>query len=122
MRDSSSAAALVVDDDDRERDVTAGALLDAGVAIIETTCGRQALNTLDHHPELGWLVTELTLPDLDGVLVAQLARRKRPDLRVLVLSADSARLATATAFGYAVAAKPIRRRDFIASVKGLAGP
>ncbi|WP_213233991.1 response regulator [Caballeronia sp. NK8] len=46
---------------------------------------RDALDALTQHPEIGLLFTDLIMPGgINGVMLAQEARRRRPRLRILL--------------------------------------
>jgi DNA-binding NarL/FixJ family response regulator len=58
-----------------------------GVRVLaEAADGPGALALVDAHPEADLLVLDLTMPGLDGNAVLLAAKRKRPDLKVVVLT------------------------------------
>jgi CheY-like chemotaxis protein len=42
-----------------------------------------ALQLLDKHPEIVLMFTDVVMPEVNGAKLAQEARRRRPDLRIL---------------------------------------
>jgi signal transduction histidine kinase/ActR/RegA family two-component response regulator len=77
-------AILIVEDDDDVRDYAARALRQLGYAVIEAADGTAALRILETAPQIRLLFTDVGLPGgLDGRQLADEARRRRPDLKVL---------------------------------------
>lgn len=80
---STSEVVLVVEDDDQVRELTVEMLLDLGYGVIEARDGVDALRTLDLHPEICLLFTDVVLPGMNGRQLAEEASKKRPGLKVL---------------------------------------
>lgn len=80
---------LVVEDDAAVRPVAAGILEDAGFRVLEAAGGDQAFRLLDQHPEIALIFTDIVMPGIDGFALAERARLKRPDLRVLYTTGDA---------------------------------
>ncbi|HEU0216118.1 MAG TPA: ATP-binding protein, partial [Stellaceae bacterium] len=81
----SGAAAhiLVVDDDPDVRWVTAEDLREAGYIVAEADSGRAALTILEGDLPCDLMVVDLVMAGLSGLDTVRLARRRRPDLKVL---------------------------------------
>jgi signal transduction histidine kinase/ActR/RegA family two-component response regulator len=86
---------LVVDDDPGVRWVIAEDLRTIGYSVTEADCGAAALAILDRDDPCDLVVMDLMMPGLSGLDTAHLARRTRPDLKVLFASgyADMSRFA-----------------------------
>ena len=75
---------LVVEDDDDVRGYSADILRDLGYRVVEAPEGAAALAALDSEPHIRLLFTDVGLPGgLNGRQLADEARRRRPDLKVL---------------------------------------
>jgi PAS domain S-box-containing protein len=75
---------LVVEDEAEVRAYTTGVLTELGYAVVEAQNGRIALSTLNQHPEVRLLFTDVGLPGgMNGRQLAEAARRRRPTLKVL---------------------------------------
>ncbi len=74
---------LVVEDEHRLREVSTAGLRDLGYTILEAPNGTEALKLLDANPGINCLFTDIVMPDMTGRVLADEARRRRPDLRVL---------------------------------------
>src|SRR5579871_2752344 len=79
--------ALVVDDQEGMRRLMARTLGAAGYRTIEAADGGEALTVLENGAPVDLLVTDLHMPVLEGHELARRARAKRPDLRVLHVTA-----------------------------------
>jgi DNA-binding NtrC family response regulator len=99
---------LVVAHEDQIRATATDALQNRGFGVVLTRCGRQAVEAVRRDRTIDLLVTEMDLPDLDGITLAQLAQRHRPDLKVLLLSADRAELRVAAKFDLYGLKEPVR--------------
>jgi PAS domain S-box-containing protein len=89
---------LLVEDDEDVRAHSAEILAELGYRVLEAANGRAALALLERHGEIGLLFTDIGLPGgMNGRQLADEARRRRPDLPVLLATgyASSALLPTA---------------------------
>ncbi|MFN3685761.1 PAS domain S-box protein [Salinarimonas sp.] len=78
--------ALVVDDEDLVRASVADMLMELGFDVVEATSGEEALALIAAGHPVALLVTDHLMPGMSGVDLARAARRRRPDLAVLVVS------------------------------------
>ena len=77
---------LVVDDDPDVRWIIAQDLQEIGYVVTEADSGRAALEILERDTPCDLMVTDLVMPGLSGLDTLRLARRTRPDLKVLFAS------------------------------------
>jgi PAS domain S-box-containing protein len=80
---------LLVEDDDLIRSSTAEMLVDLGHTVIQAADAAAALRALEAQA-IDVLVTDVGLPDLSGVELAQRALKTRPDLSVVFATGDEA--------------------------------
>jgi CheY-like chemotaxis protein len=99
---------LVVDDDTDVRWIIAQDLQEMGCIVAQAESGRAALAMLDRDAPYDLMVTDLVMPGLSGLDTVRLARRNRPDLKVLFTSgyADLSR------FGDKLGDHPVLRKPF----------
>ena len=74
---------LVVEDEERVRALSVEALRELGYSVVEASGPRQALRMLDEGQEVTLLFTDVVMPDMSGRQLADRARGKRPNLKVL---------------------------------------
>jgi signal transduction histidine kinase/CheY-like chemotaxis protein len=74
---------LVVEDEPAVRRFSVEALEELGYRVLEADGAEAALRLLDDHPEIVLLFTDVVMPDVNGAKLAQEARRRRADLKVL---------------------------------------
>jgi CheY-like chemotaxis protein/two-component sensor histidine kinase len=80
---------LVVDDDAIVRDTTCASLREFGYEVIEAGDGASALRILDSGCAVDVLVTDLVMPGMPGSTLALQARKRRPNLSVIVMTGYS---------------------------------
>jgi CheY-like chemotaxis protein len=81
---------LVVEDQDAVRDFVTHTLRQCGYRVIESANGEEALRAAASLTEpLDLLVTDMVMPQMSGLIVAERLRRRRPSIRVLFISGYS---------------------------------
>jgi signal transduction histidine kinase len=86
VQSGAGAHILVVDDDAAVRWVTVECLRGAGYRVVEADSGRAALTLLKRDEPCDLVVMDHVMPGLSGRDTVRLARRGRPELKVLFLS------------------------------------
>lgn len=77
---------LVVDDDEQVRDGLMGSLQDAGFATLGAEDGGAALEQLDQGAEVDALVTDFSMPGMNGLDLIHRVRASRPGLPAILLT------------------------------------
>jgi PAS domain S-box-containing protein len=103
---------LLVDDDAIVRRITAEVLADAGFVVLVAESGAQALRLLDEGAAIDVLVSDLSMPGMDGVSLIRAAQRSRPALPAILLTGfatDIAELAVSGAVSgsFSLLRKPV---------------
>ena len=75
---SASEVVLVVDDDEKVLRTTAEAFRELGYTVFEAPRPSEALRTLDAHPEVALMFTDVVMPEMSGALWP---RRRSPSTR-----------------------------------------
>jgi DNA-binding response OmpR family regulator len=114
----SGSAILVVEDDESIGSGLERVLDSQGYAVRRLTRGRPALAAADD--EVGLVILDLGLPDVDGIDVCRRLRAARPDLAILIVTARDQELDVvagldAGADDYLV--KPFRLSELLARVR-----
>jgi CheY-like chemotaxis protein len=74
---------LVVEDEERVRALSVEALRELGYSVVEASGPSQALRMLDEGQQVTLLFTDVVMPDMSGRQLADRARGKRPNVKVL---------------------------------------
>ena len=77
---------LVVEDDEKLRLSTVEMLHELGYTVLAADGAATALRLLDEHSDLTLLFTDVVMPDMNGRKLAEEARRRKPDLKVVYTS------------------------------------
>jgi len=81
-----SHTVLIVDDDPAVLEVVVAMLEELGCEVISAPSGADALDRLRQNQKISILITDINMPGMDGHELAELARRRKPELKILQLS------------------------------------
>jgi two-component system cell cycle sensor histidine kinase/response regulator CckA len=87
-----ACSVLVVDDDRGVRRLTARMLQTEGYKVLEAESGAEALRALESDPDIRLLVTDIVMPEMDGLALADRAMAKLPHLRVVLMTGHAPEL------------------------------
>jgi CheY-like chemotaxis protein len=120
------ARILVVDDEPQMREVLCQALEGRGHIVDQAGDGREAfLRLAEHQPDL--VITDLVMPDMEGLETIQALRNKFPALPIIAISGGGrigpeTYLSIAGQFGAErTFAKPFRLAELLTAVRELTG-
>jgi DNA-binding NtrC family response regulator len=119
-----SGSLLLVEDDEQVRSALSRLLADRGFQVIPVGGKAEALAFLDRfHPKLELMITDVVMSGGDGVSLANEARARLPDLRVLFMSGhtEHAILDELAQPGTHFMAKPFVGADLDAALRALIG-
>jgi len=88
---------MIVDDDPEVRVIIAEFLADLGYHVLQAQGAAEALETLARTPDVRLVITDIRMPDMSGIELADIATRRRSGLKIILIS------------GY-FAAQPVERR------------
>jgi len=111
---------LLVDDEEALRTYMGAALTEAGYRVIQAGDGREAVRILlSQHIDL--LVTDLIMPEQEGIETILFVRKNFPSLTVIAISGgDLVLLVVARKLGArAVLCKPFSARELLAAVDSI---
>ena len=111
---------LLVEDDDSLRVMAARILRQRGYAVLEANHGAAALGVLGEHAgRLDILVTDVVMPEMDGIELAHEVTRFRPETRVLFMSGYAQRdlFSGATTPGATLLQKPFRIGELVGAIR-----
>jgi CheY-like chemotaxis protein len=107
---------LVVDDDCSVLETVRQMLEELGCEVVSARGGPEALDRLRRADRIEVLITDINMPQMDGNELAHLAKRIRPQLRVLQLSGRERRRG-----GYAMIRKPFSLEDLATKMEQTMG-
>jgi PAS domain S-box-containing protein len=109
---------LLVEDDESVREFVGFVLRQQGYDVLEAEHGPRALEIAETHPgEIDLLLSDMVMPHMGGVAVAEALRRARPTVRVLHISGYPGD--GVSGGGAALLAKPFSRETLLARVGEL---
>jgi len=113
---------LVVDDDAAIRSLIAELLEEAGYAVLEASCGRQALQLADEHVPAVVLVDQ-RLPDMSGLDVLERLRTRLPSrhIPVIIVSGVAHQFVDGNHGADGILPKPFDILDLVEQVDHVAG-
>ena len=77
---------MIVDDDPEVRVIVAEFLEDFGYQVLQADGGTQALDLLAQTPDLRMIITDIRMPDMSGVELADVATQRQRDLKIILIS------------------------------------
>jgi CheY-like chemotaxis protein len=80
------ATIIVVDDEEAVRTLVAEFLEDFGYHVLQADGGATALRLLEADPRVRLLVTDIRMPDMSGLDLADQAATIRPALKIILIS------------------------------------
>ncbi|HEY0521907.1 MAG TPA: response regulator [Stellaceae bacterium] len=81
------AAILVVEDDPRSHAIAVDLFAGLGLMVFDAWNAENGLALLKQHPEITVLFSDVRLPGMSGIELAEEARKLRPDLKIVLTSA-----------------------------------
>ena len=121
---SSGETILLVEDERVIRALVVEVLQELGYFVLEAVDGPSAARILESDRRIDLLVTDIGLPGLDGRQVADIARKLRPELKVLFMTGYAENAAVASGFlepGMQMITKPFPMKTLSSRVNDLIG-
>jgi CheY-like chemotaxis protein len=86
-RDGRGGTVLLVEDSDAVRAVVANMLESGGLTVLQATGGEEALALVRQgEAPIDLLLTDIVMPEMNGVELADRLERERPDVRILFMT------------------------------------
>jgi len=109
---------LIADDNELLRNSIADILEDAGYSVVEASTGKQALRHLNSSTDFALLITDLMMPDMEGLELIQVLRKAHPELSIVAISGCFDGLHVARLLGVKeILAKPCKRAAVLKTVE-----
>jgi DNA-binding NtrC family response regulator len=85
-----SAQIIIAEDEHSLRVLISGLLADRGLKVLQADDGVQALKLLDEAPGISLLLSDVKMPNMNGYELVEAAVKRRPELKVLMMTAYAA--------------------------------
>jgi putative nucleotidyltransferase with HDIG domain len=111
---------LVVDDEEPIREIVSSMLMSANYQCRQASAGQQALALLDSGEEFELVLSDIMMPDLDGIGLLERTKERYPDMPVVLVTAVhdiSVALAAIRNGAYDYLLKPFEREQLLATVR-----
>jgi CheY-like chemotaxis protein len=112
---------LIVDDEAPVRDVLKHKLEQCGYDVCEAADGNEAIRALES-VSFDLVITDIIMPEKDGIETICFLRAKQPDVKVIAISAPSNQLFLESAYGLGAARvfnKPLKLAELAQAVEEL---
>jgi len=121
---ASAIRLLLVDDEVLLREVLGEQLEEAGYSVLSAANGEEALALLEAGEAVDVLVTDLSMPGIDGLAVIRAAQERHPGLPAVLLTGYAGEDVTLAVSGtvagaFSLLRKPIRLHDLIDRIQSL---
>ena len=115
------ARLLVIDDDPEVREVTVETLRALGFDVVSAESAKLGLDILQSGVRLDLVVTDFSMPEMNGVEFIRHAHRSHPGLPCLLVTgyAETSAFADAIAGGITILRKPYRMRELADTIQRL---
>jgi CheY-like chemotaxis protein len=77
---------MIVDDDPEVRAIVAEFLEDFGYQVLQADGGAQALDLLSGSPDLRMIITDIRMPEMSGIELANVATARHGELKIILIS------------------------------------
>ncbi|UIK03777.1 response regulator [Neorhizobium galegae] len=111
------ARLLIVDDTPSSLESVRLALEGLVSTIFVATSGSEAIEVLERHPDIEAVISDIMMPGMSGIELAEEIRRKNSRLPVVLMTGYSDKLEAGTEVGCPVVAKPFKIEDLAASLE-----
>ena len=111
---------LVVDDDLGVRRLTARMLRAGGYKVLEAESGAEALRMLEGDSDVSLMLTDIVMPEMDGLVLADRALAKLPRLHVVLMTGHALELTAKLDLGESpmpVLLKPFTAEQLLGKVR-----
>lgn len=116
---------LIIDDDSAVRNFISVSLRDADYTVFEAENGIKGLNILQEHPEIAAVITDIIMPDKEGIETIKDIRKLHPGIKILAISGggklepENYLLLANTLGAHKTLKKPFRASELLNALKML---
>ena len=117
-KNTSAASILVLDDEERQQEILSVILEDAGYEVTATGNPKEALRMIER-TDFDLVLTDLWMPEMDGIQFLEAARDFRPEQVVVVVTAHASISSAVEAMGkgaFNYLTKPLEKEELLVVV------
>ena len=81
--DTPAPQVLVVEDDDLTRELVVELITTFGYPVVAVADGMEAMRVIEESPTIVLVFTDITMPGVDGIMLADMVKQHRPKLQIL---------------------------------------
>lgn len=104
---------LVVDDTPTSLEAARVALEDAVTAIHTARSGAEALELLEKHPQIDAMLSDIMMPGMSGIELAEKVAKMRPALRIVLMTGYSDKLEAGAKIAWPIVMKPFEQTELV---------
>jgi CheY-like chemotaxis protein len=121
--DKLPSSILVVEDDELTREVVVEMITSFGFAVTAVPNAMEAMRVIEDKPDIGLVFTDIGMPGVDGIMLADMVKQHRPKLKILYTTGGGVSRVKAEAgiLHGNILAKPYRRDDLLREIERLLG-
>src|SRR5579884_4291360 len=111
---------LIVDDEEPIRDFVSAMLSSANYACSQAESGKEALEMLSYGEPFELMLSDLMMPEMDGIALLEASKERFPDMPVIMVTAVhdiSVALGSIRNGAYDYLLKPFEREQLLATVR-----
>jgi len=115
---------LVVEDDDLTREFVVELITAFGYPVVDVSSGMEAMRMIEEEPSIVLVFTDVTMPGVDGIMLADMVKQHRPKLQILYTTGGhgvSRVKAEAGVLHGNILAKPYRPDDLKREIERILG-
>lgn len=104
---------LVIDDNRDVADALAAVIGFAGYKVTAVVAVREALDLLDVDPEIGTVISDVRMPDMDGFDFLRVVRHRFPHMRVFLITGQDVTDNDVVPAGAIILGKPVDNDELL---------
>ena len=119
----SLSSILVVEDDELTREVVVEMITSFGFTVTAASNAMEAMRVLEDMPDIRLVFTDIGMPGVDGIMLADMVKQHRPKLKILYTTGGGVSRVRAEAgiLHGNILAKPYRRDDLRREIERILG-
>jgi len=117
------SSVLVVEDDELTREMVVEMITSFGFTVAAAANAMEAMRVIEDLPDIALVFTDIGMPGVDGIMLADMVKQHRPKLKILYTTGGGVSRVKAEAgiLHGNILAKPYRRDDLQREIERILG-